>query len=320
MPDKQVQSAAAKRMLETLTETPKLHIDKLPVLHQIFERVATTSTESLRQICSVPTTFFVNQVKGDQSWDVLENYEDAIAAVYYVPEWDSMMLIGVDRKFVFSLLEVAYGADGSDLPYDSDRPFSTLESRFTKEIINMAAEALQHCFNSISPTTFKFDRIETRVEFTIMGPTDVPVVAAQVLFQVMDAGGRMFILIPQSALYPLRKKLEREHHPISIPQDPRWTQRMQRGIAQTDVKLQAILENRMMTLGEVTNFKVGQVLPLQTHAHDLITLESGGETLFTAKLGQANNKFIVIIEAAFSQKVSGAASGAMGGSPSKETR
>ncbi len=309
MPENPSQSAAAKRMLETLTETPKLHIDKLPVLHQIFERVASSCTESLRQYCSVPTTFFVNQVKGDMSWDVLENYEDAVAAIYYVPEWDSLMLIGVDRKFIFSLLEVAYGADGNEMPFESDRPFSSLECRFAKEILTMAVEALEHCFQAVSPTTFKFDRIESGVEFTIMGPTDVPVVAAQVLFQVLDAGGRMFILIPQSALYPLRKKLEREHHPISIPQDPRWTQRMQRGIAQTDVKLQAILEKRMMTLGEVTNFKVGQILPLQTHAHDLITLETGGETLFTAKLGQANDKFIVIIEAAYRHKGPGAAGG-----------
>ncbi len=309
MPKNPAQSAAAKRMLETLTETPKLHIDRLPVLHQIFERVATTCTENLRLYCSAPTTFFVNQVKGDNSWDVLENYEDAIAAIYYVPEWDSLMLMGVDRKFVFSLLDVAYGADGNEMPFESDRPFSSLECRFAKEILTMAAGALEHCFQAVSPTTFKFDRIESSVEFTIMGPTDVPVVATQVLFQVMDAGGRMFILIPQSALYPLRKKLEREHHPISVPQDPRWAQRMQRGIAQTDVKLQAILDKRMMTLGEVTNFKVGQVVPLQTHAHDLITLETGGETLYTAKLGQANDKFIVIIESTYRQKVAAGVAG-----------
>lgn len=302
MADNKNQSAAARRMLETLTETPKLAIDKLPVLHAIFERVATSCSESLRQMCVPATTFFVNQVKGDNSWDILENYEDSIAAIFYVPEWDAAILIGVDRKFVFSLLEASYGADGNETPFDSDRPFSTLESRFAKEFLLMVANALQNCFESVGAVTFKLDRVETKVEFTIMGPNDVPVVAAQVLFQVMDNGGRMFILIPQSALYPIRKKLEREHQPISLPNDPRWTRRMQRGIAQTDVTLQAILEKRIMTLGEVTNFRVGQLLQLRTHAYDLIMLESGTEPLFRAKLGQANDKFIVIIESAYNHK------------------
>jgi hypothetical protein len=48
------------------------------VLHTIFERVATSCGEHLRQYCAAPTTFFVNQVKTGNSWDILESYEDAV--------------------------------------------------------------------------------------------------------------------------------------------------------------------------------------------------------------------------------------------------
>ena len=150
MPDSSSKSAAARRMVEALLETPKLAIDKLPVLHQIFERVATSCTESMRNICSVPTTFFVNQVKPDQAWDILENYEDAIAAMFYVPEWDAPVLIGVDRKFVFSVIEAAYGSDQTEQPTSSDRPFSNFEAEFIKEILNIAATALESCFETIT--------------------------------------------------------------------------------------------------------------------------------------------------------------------------
>lgn len=302
MPDNSSHSAAARRMVEALLETPKLAIDKLPVLHTIFERVATSCSESMRRFCAAPTTFFVNQVKPDNAWDVLENYEDAIAATFYVPEWDSTVLIGVDRKFVFSLIEAAYGADGSEAPYESDRPFSNFESRFIKDVLLTAASALESCFEPVVQVSFKFDRLETNVEFTILGPNDLPVVAAQILFQVMDHGGRMFILIPQVALYPLRKKLAREHQPVSHANDPRWAQRMQRGISQTDVTLQAILETRTMTLGEISNLHVGQLLQLRAHTQDLISIQSGGEQLFAAKLGQSNGRFLCVIETVNSAK------------------
>ena len=106
----------------------------------------------------------------------------------------------------------------------------------------------------------------------------------------------MFILIPQAALYPIRKKLAREHQPVTQPNDPRWTQQMQRGISRTDVTLQAVLETRIMTLGDITRFQVGQLLHLRAQTHDLIAIQSGGEQLFHAKLAQANGKFLFIIE------------------------
>ena len=283
-------------MVEALLETPKLAIDKLPVLHAIFERVATSCTESLRQICSAPATFFVNQVKPGDAWDILESYEDSIAATFYVPEWDATILIGLDRKFVFSLIEASFGSDGTDLPYESDRPFSSFEARFAKQILGIAGAALEQCFEVVTQVSFKLDRLETSVEFTILGPNDVPIVAAQILFQVMDNGGRMYILIPQSALYPLRKKLAREHQPVSPTNDPRWTQQMQRGISRTEVTLQAILETRIMLLGDVSQFRVGQLLPLRAHTQDLIAIQSGSEQLYRAKLGQSNGKFLFVIE------------------------
>jgi flagellar motor switch protein FliM len=302
MPDNSSHSAAARRMVEALLETPKLAIDKMPVLHQIFERVGTSCSENMRRYCAAPTTFFINQVKPDNAWDVLENYDDAIAATFYVPEWDSTILIGVDRKFVFALIESSYGADGTEAPYESSRPFSNFEARFIKEVLLMAASSLEACFESVSQVTFRFDRLETSVEFTILGPNDMPVVAAQILFQVLDHGGRMFILIPQAALYPIRKKLAREHQPVSQSNDPRWMQRMQRGISQTDVTLQAVLETRTMTLGEIRELKVGQLVPLRAHTQDLIAIQSGGEQLFAAKLGQGNGRFLCVIETVNSAK------------------
>jgi len=295
-------AAASRRMVQKLLEPPKLSIDRLPVLHTIFERVATACSENLRQYCAAPTTFFVNQIKTGASWDILESYEDAIAAVFYVPEWDANILFGVDRKFVFSLLEATYGADGGETPYDSDRPFSAFEARFAKDVMSVASQSFESAFESVANITFRFERLETKVEFTILGPNDVPVVAAQILFQIMDMGGRMFVLLPQAALYPIRKKLEREHQPVSLPNDPRWTRQMQRGVASTDVKLQAILEKKIMTLGDVTKFEVGQLIQLRTHTSDLISLESGNEPLFRCKPAQAKGAFIVIIEAPINTK------------------
>ena len=51
-----------------------------------------------------------------------------------------------------------------------------------------------------------------------------------------------------------------------------------------------------MSLGDIAQLKVGQLLHLRAHTQDLIAIQSGNEQLYRAKLGQANGKFLFIIE------------------------
>jgi flagellar motor switch protein FliM len=63
-----------------------------------------------------------------------------------------------------------------------------------------------------------------------------------------------------------------------------------------------VLETRIMTLGDIKNLYVGQLLHLRAQTHDPIAIQSGGEQLFQAKLAQANGKFLFIIESVNSMK------------------
>ena len=67
----------------------------------------------------------------------------AIAAVLYSPELDARILVGLDRRCIFSLMEVLLGGDAQEPPFDDDRNFSTLEVRVAQTVFEIAAEALQ---------------------------------------------------------------------------------------------------------------------------------------------------------------------------------
>lgn len=286
-----------------LLQRPKLQIDRLPVLQSIFERLAQSLTEGFRQICVPPVTFFLNQVENKYSWDVLETYEDSIAAIIHCREWDSPLLIGVDRRFVFSLVEAAVGGDGSELPFESDRPFSTFELQLAQKVLEMAANNLQASFSKVVPTTFKVEKVESKLEFSALGPRNIPSVVTQLLFQVIDQGGRMFVLIPQSALYNMRSKLGQERaFTSSSGADPGWARKMQSGVAKTEVTLSAVLEGRSMTLAEIADLKPGQVLALNSTPASLIALQSGPEQIFWCKLGQSDGYFTVVVEQPVIQK------------------
>ncbi len=295
-------SSAARLTAEKLLETPKLAVDRLPVLPLIFERFGTACTEGLRELCAEPTTFFINQIESTNSWDVLESYEDSVASIFYSPEWDCRILIGLDRRCIFSLMEAMYGGDGKEMPYEGDRPFSTLETRVARTGAEIAARSLQNAFLPGISTSFTFERVETRIDFSLLGQRNIPVIVGQILFQVLDQGGRIYILIPQSALHPLREKLTRELPPEAQVKDPRWISGLQNGVAKSEVTVHAALEGREATLAELTQLKVGQVLALNSTTRSLIALECEDQRLFWCKLGQANGSLSLVVEEAIDEK------------------
>lgn len=282
---------------ETLLTAQQLDIEKLPVLRTIIERLPPACSVMMREIVSAPTTFFLNQIETKDSWDVLESYEDSVAVVFKVPEWDMPMLIGIDRRFVFSLLEVMYGGDMSEPAFETKRPFSTLERRIGSMVCELAGSAFKDAFAQVETLTLIPERTETSLDFATLGQANIPVITAQLLFQVYDSGGRMFFVLPQAPLYPLRGKLERErpvNHGIA---DPNWIREMRSRIALTEVRVEAVMNGPDMRLLDIARLRIGQVVALKHEPPAPVVLECDGEQLFRCKLGQSQGLFTVQLHA-----------------------
>jgi flagellar motor switch protein FliM len=258
--------------------------------------LVTTLSERFRDYCNVPSSFFVNQIESGNSWDVLESYEDSIAGIYYCRQWDSKIVIGLDRRFVFSLIDAAFGGDGSMPAFESDRPFTSLEARLARSVFSIVLPEFEELLNPITPVNFDIEKLETKLDFQILGQTDVPVIAVQILFQILDNGGRMFMIIPQSALYPIRKLLERTRALDGTSVDPEWQKKMQDGLASSTMLLKGVLEGPEMTLNEIAALEPGQILRLDADTKSLIALECQDERIFWCRLAQSKSQFALVVE------------------------
>ncbi len=281
---------------DRLLEPPKLEVERLHVLKGVLERLVTTLSERFRDYCNVPSSFFVNQVESGNSWDVLESYEDSIAGIYYCRQWDSKIVIGLDRRFIFSLIDAAFGGDGSMPAFEADRPFTSLEARLARSVFSIVVPELEDLLNPITPVNFDIEKLETKLDFQILGQTDVPVISVQILFQILDNGGRMFMIIPQSALYPIRKLLERTRALDGTSVDPEWQKKMQDGLASSTMLLTGVLEGPEMTLNDIAALEPGQILRLDADTKSLIALECQDERIFWCRLAQSKSQFALVVE------------------------
>jgi flagellar motor switch protein FliM len=271
---------------DKLLDNPGLSVDRLPMLAMIFDRLATACAEGMRPYSPAFLTCFVNSIATDHVWDALDAYDGSVAAILYSPELDARVLIGLDRRCVFSLMEVLLGGDGQEQPFDNDRNFSTLEVRVGQTVFEIAAEALRSAFGPVIATQFRLERVETRMDFTVMGRRNVLAVVAKILIQSMDMGGQMFVVIPQPALTPIRQQLSRDLSSDGSASDPRWRKMMREGVQKTEVKAVAVLDEQELTLGDISGWRVGDLLPLKASAVTKIRLDSKNQPLFWCELGQ----------------------------------
>ena len=292
----EIRESGGQPATEKLLEPPKLEVERLHVLKGVLERLVTTLAERFRDYCNVPSSFFVNQLESANSWDVLESYEDSIAGIYYCRQWDSKIVVGLDRRFIFSLIDAAFGGDGTMPPFESDRPFTSLEGRLARSVFNIVVPELEDLLNPITQVNFDMEKLETKLDFQILGQTDIPVIAVQVLFQILDNGGRMFLIIPQAALHPIRKLLERTRALDGTSVDPDWQKKMQDGVASSDMLLKGVMEGPDMTLDQIAALEPGQILRLNVDTKSLIALECQDERIFMCRLAQSKSQFALVVE------------------------
>lgn len=289
---------------DKLLESTGISIERLPMLRTVFDRMATGCADAVRQMSTSPTYFSVANIESQRIGDALNAHaHNAIAGIFHSPEWDSRILIGFDRDFAFTLLEVLFGADGSEPPYkfepefpDDERPYTPIEMHVAQALTEIAASNLKAAFSPVCDVSFSFEQIETRMYFASIGSRSNLAVKAQLLVQGLDNVGQMFVIIPQTALNPIRQTLARVVSSQTAVRDQRWTKQIQTEVHKTEVTLKAILEERSMTLAEIGQLQLGQIIELQATAQSPVQLQCNGEPVFSCQLGQRNGSYVLRVQ------------------------
>src|SRR3954469_12125717 len=286
-----------------LLDAAGISIDRMPMLKVIFDRMAVTCTDSLQPMAGTPCYFSVNDISNGRIRDIVKDYEaNAVAEVIYAEQWDTRVLIMLDRDFVFTMVEAMFGSDGAEPPMDVARAFSNVELRVAQVLFERFAKALQSAFAATSEVTFTLGRVEIAMASLAVGRTGNMSICANMMLQALYRGGQMFIIIPHSALNPLRQKLAHVLVGDGRAADPNWREQMESEVRRTEVTLSAVLEERMITFADVARFHVGQVLELEANPRTLAKLESNNQVLFLCQIGQLDGYYALQVADPVDQK------------------
>ncbi len=283
--------------IQAILNSALVSYERLPMLEVVFDRLVRMMSTSLRNFTSDNVEVSLDNIASLRFGDYLDTIPlPVMLGVFKAEEWDNFGLVSVDSSLVYSTIDVLLGGRrGTAAMRIEGRPYTTIERNLVERMVHVVLADLSAAFDPLSPVTFRFERLETNPRFaTISRPSNAAIIV-KLRIDMEDRGGRLELLIPYATLEPVRELLLQMFMGEKFGRDSIWETHLAAELWKTDIDLTAVLDNQIMSLGDVFDLKVGSQIPLNATPVSTIEVRCGDIPMFSGKMGRKGDGIAVRI-------------------------
>ncbi len=283
--------------IHAIVNSALVSYERLPMLEVVFDRLVRMMSTSLRNFTSDNVEVSLDNITSIRFGDYLNSIPlPAMLSVFKAEEWDNFGLLVVDSALIYSIVDVLLGGRrGTAAMRIEGRPYTTIERNLVERMVSVVLSDLSAAFDPLSPVTFRFDRLETNPRFaTIARPANAAVLA-RLRIDMEDRGGRLELMLPYATLEPVRELLLQMFMGEKFGRDSIWETHLANELWNTDVELEAVLDEIVMPLHDVLKLKPGSRILLNAMPTSTIDMRCGNVSLFSGKMGRKSGNIAVRI-------------------------
>lgn len=272
--------------------------ERLPMLEVVFDRLVRLMSGSLRNFTSDNVEVAIDNITSVRYGDYLNAVPlPAMISVFKADEWDNYGLLIVDTALIYSTVDVLLGGRrGKAAMRIEGRPYTTIERSLVERMVRVILADLSSAFEPISPVNFRFDRLEINPRFaTISRPSNAAIVS-RMQVDMEGRGGRIELLMPYATLEPVRELLLQQFMGEKFGRDSIWESHLAEELWQTQVDIEAEVDNQIMSLNDVFDLQVGSRIMLNATPDSQVLINCGGVPLFRGRMGRKGDKIAIKIE------------------------
>ena len=272
--------------------------ERLPMLEIVFDRLVRIMSTTLRNFTSDNVEVGIDNIVSLRFGDYLNSIPlPAMLAVFKVEEWDNQGLMVIDSSLIYSIVDVLLGGRrGTAAMRIEGRPYTTIERTLVERLIGLVLADLQASFEPLCKATFAFERLEVNPRFAAINRLSNAAVVARLRIDMEDRGGRLELLLPYATLEPVRELLLQQFMGERFGRDSIWETHLAQELWDTEVDLQAVLDEQTMSLADVMELRIGSRLTLGAGPGSPVELRCGAVPLFGGRIGRRQNRVAVRIE------------------------
>ncbi len=272
--------------------------EKLPMMEVVFDRMVRQLSTSLRNYTSENVDVSLDSMTTIRFDEYLNSIPlPALLVVFRAVEWENYGIVTVDSSQIYSIVDVLLGGRKANRPVRIEgRPYTTIEQDIVKRMVDIVLADMASAFEPLSPATFHFERLETNPRFaTITRPGNPALLIRFRIDMVEERGGMIEVLFPHTTIEPIRDLLLQMFMGENFGQDTVWEKHLGRELRNTAVTIEAVFNEKQVTLKDVMSLKVGSTMLLDCTPDDEVTIRCGGIPVTTGSLGKVGDHVAIAI-------------------------
>lgn len=203
-------------------------------------------------------------------------------------------LLIFNPKLVYSLVDCFFGGDGRFHTKIEGRDFTATEMRIVRKVVGMSFESLGEAWEPVLPLEFEYVGSEVNPHFAnIVSPSEV-VVVSTFHIDLEGGSGHLHVTMPYSMVEPIRELLDAGIQSDTVDKDSRWCTLLQEEVKTAEVELRSRLATTEITVGDLINFKAGDVLRMDLSETVLAYIDD--VPVFRAKYGVSRGNYALQVD------------------------
>lgn len=281
---------------------------RMPTLEIINERFARQLRIGLYNFLRRQVEVSVGPVKVTKYSEFIRNLvvPTNLNLVHLKPLRGTALMI-FNPDLVFLMVDNLFGGDGRFHTRVEGRDFTQTEHRIIQRVLNIVFESYSKSWEPIYPIEFEFVRSEMNTQFTNIATPNEVVVAITFAIELGQVSGEMHFCMPYSMIEPIKDLLTSSLQAENLEVDKRWIRLMRQQIQMAEVEIVADLGTAQVSLGDIVNMKVGDVIPLDLS--QTVEAKVDGVPVMECAYGKFNGQYTLRVEKLLS---SGASDGQTG--------
>ncbi len=203
-------------------------------------------------------------------------------------------LVVFDPNLVFLVVDNMFGGDGRFHTRVEGRDFTATEQRIIMGMLNTVFAEYERAWAPVYQLKLDYVRSEMNSQFANIATPSEIVVSTVFSLELGGAQADMHICFPYSMLEPIRETLYSTMQSDSITQDKRWITTMTRQLKSAEIELSASLGDAKLTLRDIVNMRVGDVIPLNVSEQIRATVD--GVPVLEGQYGVQNGQYAIRVD------------------------
>jgi flagellar motor switch protein FliM len=202
-------------------------------------------------------------------------------------------LVVIDPKLVFAAVDNFFGGNGRYAKIEG-REFTATEQRIIHMLLKHIFADVKEAWSHVQRLEVEYINSEINPHFAnIVSPTEI-VVVTSFHVELDGGGGDIHITMPYAMIEPMRELLDAGVASDRVEHDERWVTALKEEIEDADVELTTLLGRAKLTMRQLMEMKVGDVLPCDFNGRATVLAED--VPIFRGTFGISNGQQAVQIE------------------------